>query len=356
MTQRTRQGTVAATLLLLTTAAGCVGRTGPAHAPQNRGTVHPAPSAAGGAGATRGFTLVASGDMLAHDSVVGRARADAGGDGYDFRPMLAGIKPVVSRADLAICQYPTTTSLPQLAKALGSTGYDSCSTTSNQSLDALDTAGVRHAGSARTAAEARRPAWLKAGGAKVAQLAYTSGTNGVTPADKRPWAVSLIDEQKIVADARAARRAGADVVVVSLDWGRRSQTEPDEHQLNLGRRLTGSTGAGRPDIDLVLGTQARAPQPYEKVNGTWIVYGMGAVHGSIGRFTFAPPAGPGRRWEVKKAEFVPTWMDTDAGRVINLPDALRRGADRDELREAQQTIRAAVLSRGAVRDGLTLGR
>ncbi|MEU3917654.1 CapA family protein [Streptomyces sp. NPDC029004] len=356
MTQRTRQGTVAATLLLLTTAAGCVGRTGPAHAPQNRGTVHPAPSAAGGAAATRGFTLVASGDMLAHDSVVGRARADAGGDGYDFRPMLAGIKPVVSPADLAICQYPTTISLPQLAKALGSTGYDSCSITSNQSLDALDTAGVRHAGSARTGAEARRPAWLKAGGAKVAQLAYTSGTNGVTPADKRPWAVSLIDEQKIVADARAARRAGADVVVVSLDWGTRWQTEPDEHQLNLGRRLTGSTGAGRPDIDLVLGTQARAPQPYEKVNGTWIVYGMGAVHGSIGRFTFAPPAGPGRRWVVKKAEFVPTWLDTDAGRVINLPDALRRGADRDELREAQQTIRAAVLSRGAAGDGLTLGR
>lgn len=98
------------------------------------------------------------------------------------------------------------------------------------------------------------------------------------------------------------------------------------------------------------------PQPYEKVNGTWIVYGMGGNHGSIGRFTFVPPAEPGRRWVVKKAEFVPTWMDTDAGRVINLPDALRRGADRDELREAQQAISAAVLSRGAAGDGLTLGR
>ncbi|TQK50593.1 poly-gamma-glutamate synthesis protein (capsule biosynthesis protein) [Streptomyces sp. SLBN-118] len=346
---------MAATLVLLTTAAGCAGQTGPAGTPQHGGTVHPAPSAAGGAGVTRGFTLVASGDVLPHDSAVSRARTDAGGDGYDFRPMLAGVRSVVSRADLAICHYATATSLPQLAKALGSTGYDSCSTTSNRSLDALDTAGLRHAGSARTAAEARRPAWLRAGGAKVAQLAYSSGTNGSTVADERSWTVSRIDEKKIVADARAARRAGADVVVVSLDWGHQWRTEPDDRQLSLGRRLTASTTAGRPDIDLVLGTHARVPQPYEKVNGTWIVYGMGGNQGSMARFTFVPPAGPGRRWVVKKAEFVPTWTDTDAGRVINLPEALHGGADRDELREAQQAILEAVLSRGAAGDGLTMG-
>ncbi|MFD6553389.1 CapA family protein, partial [Streptomyces sp. NPDC058398] len=53
--------------------------------------------------AARGFTLVAAGDVLPDGSVLERAGSDASGAGYDFRPMLAGIQPVVSRADLAIC-------------------------------------------------------------------------------------------------------------------------------------------------------------------------------------------------------------------------------------------------------------
>ncbi|MGW3627896.1 CapA family protein [Streptomyces sp. NPDC000880] len=398
MTRRTRQGPVAATVVLLTAAAGCAGQSDPAHAPPSRQPGATAPSAASGAqGAARAFTLVASGGVLPHESVIRQAKADADGEGYDFRPILAGVRAVVSGADLAICHietvygekgdytgYPAFKTPPQIAKALASTGYDSCSTASNhtlddgaagvhRTLDALDTAGIKHAGSARTSAEARSPAWLKAGGAKVAQLAYTFGTNYHALPEGQPWAVNLIDEKKIVGDARAARQAGADVVVVSLHWGTQWQTEPDEQQLTLGRRLTAATTVGRPDIDLILGTHAHVPQAYEKVNGTWIIYGLGdqiagtsfsrsgdgdsrGNQGSIGRFTFAPPAKAGERWPVTKAEFVPQWMDAKASRVISLSDALRRGADRDDYREAQALIREAVLGRGAAKDGLTMGR
>lgn len=394
MTRRTRQGPVAAALALLTAAAGCAGAADPVPAPPPRHPGAPAPSSQG---APRPFTLVASGGVLPHDPVVRRAKADADGEGYDFRRILAGVGPVVSGADLAICHtetvygekgdntgYPAFKSPPQIAKALASTGYDSCSTAAEntlddgaagvrRTLDALDTAGIKHAGSARTGAEARSPAWLKAGGARVAQLAYTYGTNDHPLPKGQPWAVNLIDEKKIVADARAARQAGADVVVVSLHWGTEWQTEPDDQQLTLGSRLTASTTAGRPDIDLILGTHAHVPQAYEKVNGTWIIYGMGdqiagstvndsgysdprGNQGSIGRFTFAPPARAGERWPVTKAEFVPQWMDAKASRVVSLPDALRRGADRDDYREAQAAIRKAVLGRGAAKDGLTMGR
>ncbi|MEW5625675.1 CapA family protein, partial [Streptomyces hydrogenans] len=75
--------------------------------------------------------------------------ADAGDGGYDFRPMLAGVKPVVSGADLALCHmetvygkdggpytgYPAFKSPPEVAAALAATGYDSCSTASNHTLD-----------------------------------------------------------------------------------------------------------------------------------------------------------------------------------------------------------------------------
>ncbi|CAL9593725.1 hypothetical protein SUDANB58_05289 [Streptomyces sp. enrichment culture] len=349
---------------------------------------HPAPSAADGA-----FTLVASGDVLPHGSVIDRARFDAGGTGYDFRPMLADVEPVVSGADVALCHmgtvrgekgghtgYPVFESLPEVARGLAATGYDGCSTASDHSLDdgadgirrtldALDRAGVRHAGSARTGGEARTVTLLRAGRARLAHLAYTHGTNGVPLPPGRPWAVNLIDADRILADARAARRAGADVVAVSLHWGTEWQEEPGERQLTLARRLTAARTAGRPDIDLILGTRAHVPQAYEKVNGTWVVYGTGdqIAGGTVGhdgapdprgnestiaRFTFAPPARPGGRWEVTKAEFVPQLFDIDAGRVVNLNRALARGA---EVRAVRDRIRDAVLGRGAARDGLVMG-
>ncbi|WP_405499299.1 CapA family protein [Streptomyces niveus] len=400
MTTHTRHGAVAAAALLLGTAAGCAGpgRAEPAVDRPADSAAGSGPSAAGGTAPERGFTLVASGDVLPHDSVISRAGVDAGGAGHDFVPMLAGVKPVVSAADVAICHmetvygpdggpftgYPSFASPPEIAGALKATGYDSCSTASNHTLDAgadgisrtlgaLDKAGVKHAGSARSAEEDTRPALLDAGGAKVAQLAYTYDTNGKPLPDGQPWAVDLIDEEKIIADSRAARAAGADIVVVSMHWGTEWQTAPDEKQLRLGERLTASTTDGRPDIDLIIGTHVHAPQAYEKVNGTWIIYGMGdqiageminnagqfdprGTQGSIGRFTFAPPAADGERWAVTKAEFIPQTMDNTVGRVVNLSQALDEDPSRDDYRATRSAIEAAVLGRGAANDGLTMGR
>lgn len=75
--------------------------------------------------------------------------------------------------------------------------------------------------------------------------------------------------------------------------------------------------------------------------------------GTLGRFTFAPPAAPGGRWEVRKAEFIPQWFDTGTGRVTNLNAALDRGADVSAVRDR---IRRIVLGRGAAKDGLVMGQ
>ncbi|MFE1326218.1 CapA family protein [Streptomyces sp. NPDC058735] len=384
MLARSRQLALALTVVLAAGAA-CQARD---HTPPGSG--RPAPAA----GEARGFTLVASGDVLPHRTIIDRARFDAGGTGYDFRPMLSGIRPVVSRADIALCHmetvygangdytgYPTFKSPPEIARALAHTGYDGCSTASNhtlddgadgirRTLDALDRAGVRHAGSARAEQEARTVTVLRAGRAEVAHLAYTYDTNGIPLPDGQPWAVDLIDEARIVEDARAARGAGADVVVVSMHWGTEWQDAPDERQLALARGLTAARSGGRPDIDLVLGTHAHVPQAYEKVNGTWVIYGMGdqiagemtnhegvkdprGNQSTLCRFTFAPPDRPGGRWKVTKAEFVPQFFDVDAGRVVNLNKALARGAD---VRAVRDRIRDVVLSRGAAGDGLVMGQ
>lgn len=384
MITRARQINLAFAAALIAAAAACQAHDSAGRHPSGQ----PAPAA------VRGFTLVASGDVLPHTSIIERANSDAGGNGYDFRPMLAGVKPIVSGADLAICHmetvygadgdytgYPTFKSPPQVADGLAATGYDACSTASNhtlddgadgirRTLDALDRAGVRHAGSARTAREASGAGMMRAGGARVAHLAYTYDTNGIPLPQGQPWAVALIDPDRIVADARAARKAGADVVVVSLHWGTEWQDEPDEQQLRLSKLLTASRTDGRPDVDLILGTHAHVPQAYEKVNGTWVVYGMGdqvagemfngqgaqdprGNESTIGRFTFAPPARKGARWEVTKAEFVPQAFDLDAGRVVDLNAALEQGATVGAVRDR---IRDVVLSRGAAQSGLVMAK
>ncbi|MFK4144821.1 CapA family protein [Streptomyces sp. NPDC004065] len=390
MIARRRQAALALTALLAAGAACQAQHRQERHAAAG----HAGPSATAARPAAGGFTLVASGDILPDGPVADRAGFDAGGAGHDFRPMLEGVKPLVSAADVALCQTgtpygapgvaaagaPRYSSPPELAEALAATGYDSCSTASEhtldggtdgvrRTLDALDRAGVRHAGSARTDAEARGVTLLRAGHAVVAHLAYTYGTNGPLPAGQ-PWALALLDENRVLADARAARRAGADVVVVSLHWGWEWQEVPDARQVALVRRLTAARDGDRPAVDLILGTHAHVPQAYEKVNGTWVVYGLGdqitggtggpgglwdprANQSTLARFTFRPPARPGGRWEVARAEFFPEMFDLDAGRVVDLGEAVAQGADLEGVRDR---IRGVVLARGAAKDGLVMGQ
>ncbi|AUG75468.1 hypothetical protein CFP65_0505 [Kitasatospora sp. MMS16-BH015] len=380
---------LAVTAALLTTATACTASPAPAPAPT------PSPAASSAAG-PRPFTLVASGDVLPHKEIIQQAAEDAGGAGYDFTRMFAGIKPVVQGADLAICHmetvygpdggpftgWPTFKSPPQVARALKETGYAACDTASNhtlddgaagirRTLDALDAAGLRHTGSARTAEEAAAPALLHVHGATVAHLAYTYGTNDFPLPAGQPWAVNLIDGDRILADAKAARAAGADLVLVSLHWGTEWQDEPNEQQLALTKQLTAGQPADAPVIDLILGTHAHIPQAYEKVNGTWTVYGMGdqlAGHmfdytgaedprgnwSSIARFTFSPPAAPGRRWQVTKAEAIAQLTDLGPPyRVLDLAEAARLHPDRTDYARALAHIRSVVLSRGAAAAGLS---
>ncbi|MFD8983874.1 CapA family protein [Streptomyces sp. NPDC059564] len=375
-------------------------------APATEQRLGPAPDRSAPDPAPRGrpFTLVATGDIIPYPSIVQRSADDAGGKpgAYDFRQILAGVKPLVSAADLAICHheipygrpggpytgYPTFKAPHQLADALRDAGYDSCSTASNhtlddgydglvRTLDHLDRVGVKHVGSARGADEARAPAVLTAGGAdgaggaKVAQLDYTYGTNGIPlPADK-PWAVNLIDQRRIIDDARAARAAGAHVVVLSIHWGTEWQTAPDQQQLELAQALTASRSAdGLPDIDLILGTHNHVPQPYEKINGTWVVFGMGdqvasfyeagkarGNMSSIPRFTFAPDTAHPGRWSVVKAEYLTQYADMGPPfRVVCAScaagDTALPAARRTAYGRADEEVTAAVTSRGATTQGL----
>jgi poly-gamma-glutamate capsule biosynthesis protein CapA/YwtB (metallophosphatase superfamily) len=341
----------------------------------------------------RSLTLVATGDVLLHAALWDQARADAGATGrpggHNFGLLLAGIRPLVREADLAICHmetplaprggpyasYPSFSVPPEIAPALAATGYDACTTASNHTYDRgapgvdrtlheLDAAGIRHAGSARTPEEARTTTLLDVDGVAVGLLSYTYGFNGVPAPDGQTWRSNLIDEARIVADARIARQQGAEVVVVALHWGDEYDHEPNAQQAELAPRLVGS-----PDIDLLLGHHAHVVQPIEAIGGEWVVYGMGnlvsnqgdrgapTLEGLLVRFTFTEATGAGPGWRVTAAEYAPVLTDDrgpmrvlDVGRALTDPST--DPALRTRLRGAWHRTAAVVAARGAATHGL----
>ena len=337
--------------------------------------------------APRTVSLVMGGDLLWHNTVWQSAQADArrtggGIDGFDFDPMFAALKPLVESADLALCHeevpfarpghalqsYPTFAAPRQIAPWIARMGFDGCTTASNHAVDQgweglkytadlLDSHGVAHIGTFRSARERRRPVILRTeDGVRVGVVAGTYGLNGFPVPAGRPWSVSLWDAPNLLGQARAARAAGADIVVVHLHGGTEYDHLPNADQVALVTRLTAS-----PAVDLVLGDHAHVVQPITKVNGKWVVYGMGNMiaqqetnrantyEGITVRFLFTEQKNG--RFLVSRAAYVPTtWNVFGAGRPIRIQRvvrALQKGrGNRGHLLGVQADIRAAVTGLG----------
>jgi len=200
-------------------------------------------------GGNHGVDLVveASGDLLIHSAIFERARALGGGRHYDFTPFFAAIKPYVQSADLPLCHvetpmtpaaptgYPVFNTPPELATAIAQTGWRACSTAGTHALDqgqagvddtisALDQAGVLHTGTFSSAAAQHTPLIMTVRGVRVAFLAYTELTNGIP--SPHPWSVNRASAAQILSDAHRARAGGAQAVIVNLHWGEENVTQP----------------------------------------------------------------------------------------------------------------------------------
>jgi poly-gamma-glutamate synthesis protein (capsule biosynthesis protein) len=132
----------------------------------------------------------------------------------------------------------------------------------------LDDLGIAHAGAGRNAAAARRPTWLTAAGRRIAVLAYNGVDPGRNATSSSAGAAALVLAAMRV-DIRAARRAGADVVVVVPHWGREYTDAVTAEQRRIGAGLV-AAGA-----DLVLGGHSHWAGPLELVDGRLVVYSLG---------------------------------------------------------------------------------
>ncbi|MBT8225352.1 MAG: CapA family protein [Dactylosporangium sp.] len=340
------------------------------------------------------ITVLASGDVLLHNSLWSQAAADAraaGGTGYDFRPLFASVRSEVRSADLAICHLETTVGQsqgpfsgyprfivpPQVVTALKDVGYDGCSTASNHSLDdgergirrtlsVMDAAGLAHAGTARSAAEQGRPTIVTVRGVKIAMLSYTFSFNGLRLPRGKPWLANHLRAAAVLDEAKRARAAGAEIVIVSAHWGTEYRQTPDTGQVQLARLLLGST-----EIDLVFGHHAHVVQPFERIGAKWVAYSLGnhvasqpqretTRDGVMAKMTLRRQASG--RWRVVVAKTIPTWMDLSgsgkprAVRLVSIPSVLGDATAPAPLRRAclrsLRRTNAVLISRGAAAAGL----
>lgn len=331
----------------------------------------------------RQFTVAANGDILIHNSLWIQAEQDGHGQ-MDFAPQLAGIKTHIANADLAICHletplsnpggpfanYPVFNTPPQVTRAIKSTGYDACSTASNhtldqgftgvkRTLDALDAVGVGHAGSARSQQEASTPKIYTVKGVKVAHLAYTYGFNGYQVPSAEPWCCNTVSAPRMITDAKAARDAGAEVVIVSMHAGEENVATPNSQQRSVAKALADS-GL----VNLVIGNHVHVVQPAQKIGNMWIVYGHGNLisgqhvedhrnrEGVVSEFTFTEQSDGG--FGITRAVGYPVLNTANPVRLVDLVRALPKSGGDSRWVEAYEHTRATLLSMGAGKDGFVV--
>ena len=242
----------------------------------------------------RSFTLAITGDVV----------PPAGRD--DYRPLFAAVKPILTPANLALCHITTEDVEPEVLEAIADAGYDGCAPTASTAVH--DVNGV--------------------------QVAVISAT--------------ATDATSLSEAAQAARASGAQVVVVSIEWGDANRVAPTEDQMLLASELSSV-----PDIDLLVGHGAGVVQPVVAAGQTVVAYGLGeflapAEDGVILEVRFDETAAGSGEFRAAAVAFTPTRVLRDSSEIvpiatmINDPEYNFDEGDREVLTQSAAATKDAV--------------
>ena len=173
-----------------------------------------------------------------------------------------------------------------------------------ETLARIHAVGISTFGGGANLAEAHAPLWIEQKGLRIAVLGYNEFKPRSFEAAADQPGVAWSEDSQVVADIRAARKAGADLVIPFMHWGWEREPAPSARQRQLARLMI-DAGA-----DVVVGGHPHVTQGVEYYKGKLIVY-------SLGNFVFdgfeLPAAKRGwllrltldkdglRRWETREA-------------------------------------------------------
>ena len=203
------------------------------------------------------------------------------------------MRALISSADLAMANFenpaPNNPSWhtsgtvfsadPDLIDGLANAGFDYVSVANNHIRDAgatgllqtvrnIRSRGIAASGAGKNLAAARKPAMLEAGGIKIAVLGYDA-IAGYYHATESTVGSAGLSARAVKADVAAARKAGADLVIVYPHWGTEYDSTPYASQTKLARKII-DNGA-----DMIIGNHAHWAAAMEIYKGKPIWYALG---------------------------------------------------------------------------------
>ncbi len=228
------------------------------------------------------FTMTAVGDIMMHEEQIKSALTE--GDSYDFSQYFAYLGGRLSHSDITLANmeapvvpgrpfkgFPHFNSPPQLLQEMASAGIDIASVCNNHSLDQnidgakktiqqLRGAGIAPLGMYDDESLYFEPYIRDINGVKVAFFAYTEHVNGREKHFKKEdlsRLIKIFDRDEAAFDILNAKRAGADVVVVMMHWGKEYEDNPSPSTVKLAEELA-VTGA-----DVIIGSHPHVVQTCE---------------------------------------------------------------------------------------------
>ena len=258
------------------------------------------------------ISLVMVGDNFIHSSVYKDAKRLAGGNGYDFKPIIEYIKEKVQNYDLAyynqetvlggtelgVSDYPTFNSPQEAGDAMLDAGFNLVSLATNHTMDRGEKAILASidywkehedealaVGTYSSEEERNKVQIREKDGIKYAMLSYTYGTNGISvPKGKEylvnvwPTDLSLNDpsrdkeyqayKEQVKKDIEAVRNQ-VDVLMVAMHWGVEYTHEPTAYQKDSAKFLADN------NVDIVIGAHPHVIQPVTWIGDTLVVYSLG---------------------------------------------------------------------------------
>ena len=226
--------------------------------------------------------MSATGDIMCHLTNIKNAYNSTSKD-YDFSNVFKNISTYTSNADITVGNlettfagksrgytgYPTFNTPEVLGTNLRDIGFDVICTANNHSMDKgysgiestlnfLDDYGLDHYGTARSEEEQDTILIKDVNGIKIAFLAYTYGTNGITIPNGKEYSVNLIDKDLIKEHISLAKQQNVDVICVSMHWGNEYKVVQNSSQEDLADFLFEN------GVDVILGSHPHVLEPMEK--------------------------------------------------------------------------------------------
>ncbi len=240
---------------------------------------------------TEEASLVMIGDALIHSTVYEDARQSDGS--YDFKPMLAKIKPMVQDYDLryynqetilggaslGYSNYPRFNSPQEVGDAFLDAGFNLVSLATNHTMDKGEQGVLNSlaywkdkpaftAGSYTSFEERDQVKIQEINGIRYAFFSYTTWTNGLETPVGKEYLNNVYSDELAKQDIEAVRDK-VDVILVAMHWGTEYSHGISYDQERIANYLS-SLG-----VNIIIGAHPHVVEPIAYVGNTLVIYSLG---------------------------------------------------------------------------------